>query len=66
MRVKRSSKKDVKYEYDYKPVFLTLDVHSQLKEMAQNEKLTFNKLIHKLINQKTCQCPNGENQNTIG
>lgn len=58
MKFKTSGKKNEKYEYEYKIVYLTSDVHSELKEMAQNEKLTFNKLIHKLINQKACQCPN--------
>lgn len=61
MKFKTSGKKNEKYEYEYKIVYLTSEVHSELKEMAQNEKLTFNKLIHKLINQKVCQCPNNNN-----
>jgi predicted HicB family RNase H-like nuclease len=58
MKIKRKTDDGKKFEYEYKIVYLKEDIHKELKFRASQEKMTINKLVEKLLNQKTCQCPN--------
>lgn len=59
MKVKAKNNPEKFYEYNYKTLFLKEDVHERLKEVSRKENLSMSKLIDKLINEKTCSCPNG-------
>jgi len=37
------------YEYDYKPLWLNPELHAKVKEKANKEKMSMNKLIEKLL-----------------
>ena len=49
MKVK--SKKDKVYEYDYKyrPIWVSPELHTKIKNIALNKKMTMIKFIEKLI-----------------
>jgi predicted HicB family RNase H-like nuclease len=56
--ITRISEAGKKYVYKYNILYMREEVHSQLKFQAKKEKLTMNDYVHKLLNQKACQCPN--------